>query len=103
VLTPTISITSGTALLTLLAVDRLGLAVVHPWDVMVVAMAVGVAVGLRSPFGAVFLLPEMLGDYTLVPPVAVIVALAVLLDRGLDRLVVRAGEEVPTGIYDEDA
>lgn len=103
VLTPTISISSGTALLTLLAVDSLGLAVTHPWDAMVAAMAIGVAVGLRSPLVAVFLLPEMLGDYTLVAPIAVVVALAVVLDRGLDRLVLRFGEHVPTGVYDEDA
>jgi hypothetical protein len=26
-----------------------------------------------------------------------------VLDRGLDRLVLAAGEVVPTGVYDEDA
>ena len=103
VLTPTISIASGAALLTLLAVEQVGVVVDNPWDPLVLAMAVGVAVGLRSPYGAVFLLPEMLGDYTLVPVVAVVVALAFVIDRGIDRIVVSAGERLPSGIYDEDA
>jgi CIC family chloride channel protein len=103
VLTPTISIASGSALLTLLAIQGLGVAVEHPWDAMVAAMAVGVAVGLRSPMMAAVLLPEMLGDYLLVPAIAFIVALAVLVDRGVDRLVRRLGERVPTGVHDEDA
>ena len=103
VLTPTISIASGSALLALLALDGLGTAVDHPWDVMVAAMAVGVAVGLRSPLMAVVLLPEMLGDYTLVPVTAVVVGAAVLLDRGLDWAVVKIGARVPSGVYDEDA
>ena len=103
VLTPTITIASGSALLTLLAVQGMGLAVTHPWDAMVAAMAVGVAVGLRSPFMAAVLLPEMLGDYTLVPAIAGIVAVAVLADRGIDYLVRRFGEQVPTGVHDEDA
>jgi CIC family chloride channel protein len=103
VLTPTISIASGCALLTLLGAESLGLSVVHPWDAMVVAMAIGVAVGLRSPLMAIFLVPEMLGDYTLVPAIGIVVALAVGLDRGLDWVVVRAGQRVPVGVYDEDA
>ena len=66
-------------------------------------MAVGVAVGLRSPMMAVMLLPEMLGDYTLVPAIGLIVAIAVVVDRCVDRLVRRLGERLPTGIHDEDA
>lgn len=104
VLTPTISIAAGSALVTVLAVDALGvLAVANPWDALIVAMAIGLAVGLRSPLGAVFMLPEMVGDYTLVPVMAVIVGLAVLIDRGLDELTRRIGERIPTGVYDEDA
>ena len=41
---------------------------------MVAAMAVGVAVGMRSPLVAVFLIPELLGDYRLVLPLVVVVA-----------------------------
>lgn len=103
VLTPTISIASGTALLVILAVDRLGVDIVNPWDAMVVALAIGVTVGLRSPLVAIFLIPEMIGDYTLVMVIAPVVGLAVVCDRGIDRLTELVGERVPRGIYDEDA
>ena len=103
VLTPTLSITSGTVLLVLLAAESFGLGLDHPWDAMVAAMAIGVAVGLRSPFVAVFLIPEMLGDYSLVPAIAFVVALAMVLDRGVDRLVERYGRTVPAQVFDEDA
>ena len=49
---------------------------------MVPAMAIGVAVGMRSPLVAIFLIPELLGDYALVLPVAAVVGVAWLLDRG---------------------
>ncbi len=103
VLTPTISIASGAALMTLLGLHSMGMTIEHPWDALIVAMAVGIAVGMRSPLGAVFLLPEMVGDYTLVPVVAVVVGLAVVLDRGMDVVSRRLDRSVPTGIYDEDA
>jgi H+/Cl- antiporter ClcA len=69
----------------------------------VAAMAVGVAVGMRSPLVAVFLVPELLGTYWLVLPIAVVVGIAFVLDRGIDKLVVRYGRVIPTGVYDEDA
>ena len=73
VLSPTMGVAGGTALLVLLAADSLGVGVDHPWDAMVAAMAIGVAVGMRSPLVAIFLIPELLGDYTLVLPIAVVV------------------------------
>jgi H+/Cl- antiporter ClcA len=100
---PTMGVAGGTALLVLLAADSLGAGVARPWDAIVPAMAVGVAVGMRSPLVAVFLVPELLGDYSLVIPVALVVAVGWLLDRALDRLVERTGGQVPTAIYDEDA
>ena len=103
VLSPTMGVAGGTALLVLLAADSLGIGADHPWDAMVAAMAIGVAVGMRSPLVAIFLIPELLGDYALVLPVAVVVGMAWLLDRGLDRVTVRTGAAVPAGIYDEDA
>lgn len=103
VLTPTISIAAGSALASVLALEAVGADVVSAWDVMIAAMAVGVAVGLRSPLMAVVLLPEMIGDYTLLPVTAVVVGVAVVLDRGLDSLVRAIGARVPTGVYDEDA
>ena len=103
VLSPTMGVAGGTALLVLLAADSLGVGIQHPWDAMVAAMAIGVAVGMRSPLVAIFLIPELLGDYTLVLPIAVVVGVAWLLDRALDRFLLRIGTTVPSGIYDEDA
>jgi chloride channel protein, CIC family len=103
VLTPTISVSAGFGLLTLLAADGLGLEVNHPWNGVVAAMAVGLTVGLRSPIGAVFLIPELVGDYRLVPIIAMIVAPAWILDRMLDRLDVDLGAGLPNNVYDEDA
>ncbi|MEO6571832.1 MAG: chloride channel protein [Ilumatobacteraceae bacterium] len=103
VLTPTISVTAGAALLTLLAADVLGLTVVSPWDAMVASMAVGVAVGLRSPLVAIVLVPELVGDYTLLPVTAAVVAVALLVDRVVIGLIERFGQRVPDRVYDEDA
>ncbi len=103
VLSPTMGVAGGTALLVLLAADSLGAAVEHPWDAMVPAMAIGVAVGMRSPLVAIFLIPELLGDYALVLPVAAVVGVAWLLDRALDRFMLWIGAVIPSDIYDEDA
>lgn len=102
-LTPSMSITAGIGLLVVLGLGELGLRTAHPWDVMVACMAVGVTVGLRSPLVAAVLVPEMLGDYLLVPAIACVVAAAVALDRGLDALLRRVGAMLPVRVYDEDA
>ena len=97
------AVAGGAALLVLLAADSVGAAVEHPWDAMVPAMAIGVAVGMRSPLVAIFLIPELLGDYALVLPVAAVVGVAWLLDRALDRFILWIGAVIPSDIYDEDA
>ncbi len=103
-LTPTMSIASGTALLALIGVERLGVEVGPgvAWGVMVGAMAIGVAVGLRSPLMAVVLVPELAGDYTLLPLIAAVVVAAFAVDAGVDRIVARFASPVPDVIYDED-
>ncbi len=107
VLSPTMGVAAGAALAATLAGQHLpgvrwGLTASEPWSLIVMAMAVGVAVGLRSPLVAVFLVPEMLGDYSLVPVVAAVVAVAVMIDRGVDAAARRMGSLLPTGVYDED-
>ena len=92
VLSPTLGVAAGCALL----ID-------NRWEAMVAAMAVGVAVGMRSPLVAVFLIPELLGDYWLAVPLVVVVGVAYVLDRLVDRLLERLGRFIPAGVYDEDA
>ena len=70
---------------------------------MVSAMAVGVTVGLRSPLLAIVLIPEFVGDYTVLPVIAVVVAVALLVDRGIDSVINRIASPVPDVIYDDDA
>ena len=103
-LTPSMSIASGTALLSLFGVEHLGVDVGAgvAWGVMVTAMAVGVAVGLRSPLLAIVLVPELVGDYTILPMIAVVVGAAVLVNLGLDHAVERVTPLVPDVVYDDD-
>lgn len=85
VILPTMAITAGWGLLTMLAVEWVGydLPGTH-WDGMILAAAAGVAIGLRAPLLAVVLVPEMVGDYSLLPAAAFVVLLAVGVDRGVD-------------------
>ena len=102
VMTPSMAIAAGAGLGTMIVLRDAGAGVAHPWDVMVACMAVGVTVGLRSPLVAVFLVPEMLGDYLLVPALALVVAAAVVVDRVVDVVLRRAGAMLPAIVYDED-
>jgi CIC family chloride channel protein len=103
VLSPSMGIAGGVGLLVVLAARDLGLTVDHPWNAMVACMAIGVAVGLRAPLVAIVLIPEMLGDYALIPVIALVVGVAVVVDRGLTLAIDRFGAVVPGGVYDEDA
>lgn len=88
VILPTMAIVAGWGLLTVIAVERLGFDLPGSrWDAMILAAAVGVAVGLRSPVMAVVLVPEMVGDYRLLP----FTAIAVLLASAVDALWRRHG------------
>jgi CIC family chloride channel protein len=104
-ISPSLSVAAGTALLASYGLDTLGL---HPsggvvWGALVASMGVGVAVGLRSPVLAVVLVPELVGDYTFLPIVAVVVIVARYIDLGVDRVVSRLATPVPDVIYDADA
>lgn len=86
VILPTMAIAAGWGLLTVIAVERLGVELPGSrWDAMILAAAIGVAVGLRAPLLAAVLLPEMVGDYLLLPLTAVAVCLAVGVDRMITR------------------
>lgn len=103
-LSPTIAVAAGWALLTTLALESVGFAVPgDPWSAMVMAMPVGVAVGLRSPLVAIVLIPEMLGDLSLIPAAALVVAVAVAVDRLGDHFVAPRVAGAILGVRDDDA
>jgi CIC family chloride channel protein len=103
--TPSMGIASGCALLVLLGFENLGLDIGADlmWGVAVCAMAIGVAAGLRSPLLALTLVPELVGDYTMLPVIGIVVAAVYVVDLVVDRLVVRVRPLVPKAVYDEDA
>lgn len=104
VLSPTLAVSAGWALLCVLGLEAVGVPLPGShWDAMLVAMAVGVAVGLRSPLVAIVLVPEMVGDLTLLPITAVAVGAAVLLDHAIDVRRRSHGEAVPATLHGEDA
>lgn len=95
---PTMATAAGWALLVFVALLSLGIPLHAPlWDGMLLAMVVGVAVGLDAPLTATFAVPEMAGDLGLVPLAAVVAAVAVALDRTWER---RRGTPA---VHDEDA
>lgn len=107
-LTPTIVVGAGGALALAMAVDALGWHTPDIWTMVVLSGAVAVAVGLRAPLTAIVLLPELTGRYSLVVACAVVVAVAVGVDRLVD-LVVRkpAADDAAAGagagaVFDED-
>ncbi len=102
VLTPTMTVGAGAALLTVAAVDATRWSAVDVSTVVAVAASVAVAVGLRSPLTAVFLLAEMTGDLVLAVYLAPVVLLATALDRRADRLLGRPPSH-PATVHDEDA
>ena len=103
VLTPTITVSAGWAALTLMAVDGLGWWNGEVWDGMLVAMAIGIAVGLRSRLVGMVMVAEMTGQIGLLPVFAVVVPVAWLLDHGIDRALAARGWRLPDRVYDEDA
>lgn len=103
-LSPTMAIAAGWALLVFVALDGVGVALPGTrWDGMIMAMTIGIAVGIRAPLVAIFMIPEMLGDLTLVPLCAVVVGAAMVLDHGIDRVRIRHGRRLPDRVDDADA
>ncbi len=103
-LSPTIAIAAGWALLLFGGIEAIGVALPGAvYDGMLAAMAVGVAVGLRAPLMAIVLIPEMVGDLSLLLVCAAVVLPAAAADRLLDghRGIPRRPARVP--VLDEDA
>lgn len=101
---PTMALSAGSALGVYLAVAALGVGLPTPlWDGVLLAMVVGIAVGLQAPLTAAFAVPEMAGDYSLLPLAVVVAAAASAFDRLIDRRVDRWRSGRTPWLHDEDA
>jgi CIC family chloride channel protein len=104
VFSPSLAVAAGWALLSFNGIDALGLDLPGAyWDGTLAAMAVGVAVGLRSPLVGLVAIPEMVGDLSLLPVCALAVTLASTANRRLDTWLGREAHRPPADIHDEDA
>lgn len=83
IFSPSLAVAGGAALATVRALEHLGVSSNGTtWTVMLAVMPVGIALGLRAPLVALFVVTEMSGDLRLLP----VSALVVLFVVGLDRL-----------------
>ena len=96
---PSLSIAAGAGLLTLLALQWAGWSAgTQTWTVLSIVMAAGIAVGVRAPLMAVFMVPEMAGNYRLVPFSALVAGLCWVATIPLVRRPSMPGPEV----HDDD-
>lgn len=82
VFSPSLAVSAGWALLAFIGLDAVGFDLPGArWDGMIVAMVVGVAVGLGSPLLAAVVIPEMVGSVSVFPVCALVAFLAWYADR----------------------
>ncbi|CAB4870417.1 unannotated protein [freshwater metagenome] len=85
VFSPSMAVAAGAALLSFEALAKLGVTLPGtPWDGMLAAMSVGIAVGTRSPLVGIVVVAELAGDARLLPVCGVAVGLAWLVERIID-------------------
>jgi CIC family chloride channel protein len=103
VVSPSLAVAGGAALASFLALDLLGIQLGgSKWDGILIAMAVGVAISVRSPLVALVMVAEMAGDARVLPLTALAVGVAIALDRVVDHVQRIAGKRVPIALHDED-
>jgi CIC family chloride channel protein len=104
VFAPTLSVSAGWALLTFLALHNLGVPLPGTyWDGMVVAMSIGVAIGLQSPLLGMVVVAEMTGQVQFIPVIAFIVLIATQLNKVVDKHVMSRTHRLPKMFQDQDA
>jgi chloride channel protein, CIC family len=85
---PSMAVSAGWALLTFELLSRAGVAVPGDrWGGVLIAMAIGIAVGVEAPMVGAVIVAEMTGDVGLLPFTALFVGVAFLLNRGLTRVI----------------
>ena len=104
-MSPSLSVAAGAALLSLHALGGLGVTITDAqrWDVMIALMAIGVAVSVQSPLTAVVLVPELTGDARLLPLAVSAVLVAMSFESALVRRRALAAVAQPALLHDEDA
>ncbi len=84
VFSPSLAVSAGWALLAFIGLEAVGFDLPGArWDGMIAAMAVGIAVGLGSPLLAAVVIPEMVGNVSLLPVCALVSFAAWYGDRRL--------------------
>lgn len=104
VFAPSMSVAAGWAMLTFTALNAMGVHLPATWwDGMLVAMAVSVAISLRTPLLAVVVVAEMIGQMSVIPIFAVAVGIATLLNRRFDQYQQSRTHQPIHAMHDEDA
>ena len=104
VFSPTLAVAAGWSLLTFIGLHNLGFQIpVTYWDGMVVAMSVGVAVGLQSPLLGMVVVAEMMGQVQYIPILAVAVLIAIQLNKVVNTQVMARTHHLPSMFQDQDA
>lgn len=104
VFSPTLAVAAGWALATYVGLEALGITLPgHHWDGLIVAMSVGVAVGLHSPLLGAVVIAEMCGQIGFVPVTAVAAYVAHRMAHRLDHFEESRHIPVPHEMHEEDA
>ena len=104
VFSPSLAVSAGWALLAFVGLEAAGFDLPGArWDGMIAAMAVGVAVGLGSPLLAAVVIPEMVGDVSLLPVCALVSFVAWYADRRLAGWRSRRWPTLEPKLRDDDA
>jgi len=104
VFSPTLAVSAGWALLTFIGLHNLGVQLPGTyWDGMVVAMSVGVAVGLQSPLLGMVVIAEMMGQVQYIPILAIAVLIAMKLNKVVNTQVMVRTHHLPSMFQDQDA
>lgn len=104
VFSPTLAVSAGWALLTFIGLHNIGIHLpVTYWDGMVVAMSVGVAVGLQSPLLGMVVVAEMMGQVQFIPILVVAVFIALQLNKVVNTKVMAHTHRLPSMFQDQDA
>lgn len=104
VFAPTLAVTSGLALAFYMALEKAGLELAGTHhEVMVIAMSIGVSVGLQAPWLGAVVIAEMVGQINLIPLCMAASFVAHQCIRTLDQFDRSRKIAVPQTMHDEDA